>query len=1016
MGTERGGMRMFSTEHILECLDGMIYICDMDTYELLHMNEYLRESLHIQDEASYQGKPCYQVLQGRDRPCDFCNNHALSCGRFHTWYYRNDLLGRNFLIKDTKLPHSHRNLRLELAFPLRDGEAEEDGAAALYPQSDRIINECLQRVYAMPRADQAIEELLGYLGEVFGCDRVTLCRVRDKKWVDTAFGWCRTGTDCIRLQNEPVAHFSGFCPPLRKGKLLTLADVENIRGQAPAAYALLKSRRTAALVAAPVFSEGELLGVIALENPDWNKIHVLTPVLQVISYYVDSLLRRHILLQRLETMSYRDLLTGALNRNALSEYYHAPLPMTSVGVIFCDVSGLKQINDTQGHEAGDRLIMDCYELIRSTLETDRIYRIGGDEFVALCCDCTKAELEEQTAALKQRIAGGKHHIAVGSAWSDTAPLMVEPLLRMADKAMYQDKKEFYSTRDSFAGLAGQAGGRERQEPAAVRESAFQAYIGQFYFDPEALLESLTVNNTEQFFYFGDLRENVFYISDQMRDRFGFSDNLITNLPHQWEQRICLEEYKKRNSQTVELLFREKRRTYELLHPVEDVHGNRLWVHNTGVVRWNADQTAPLFLTGHITLAHKDYAVDPISGFQMEYQALLKLEELAGQSTAVIGFRLNHFAQLNAGQGTYQGNMLLYHISRRLRVELGETMSFYRLEGVHFLAIVAPEHLSRQAALLEQLQEIIRQEYHKIELFHHDPASFAVLNWDQTTETPQAFLETVRARIARARHIPQHNFFTPPQERHQMLDALRRDIRHGMENFRIVVQPAVFAETHRLAGGEALLRWEFQGRDVLPGSLLPLLEREHLMDRVDRWVVEQTVRVGARLRDCARSFILSFNVSQQSLHAPDFTQFLAQTLGRYGMERHSFYVELSECGPGMDPQLTCAFLQTMEKLGVRVTRKQFGSVHAAFRAAMAPDTHVLKVDVSLLEQLSTWEERTKYLHSLAYTCHQFDKGLCLTGLETAGQAGYMDASGCDYGQGYHFYRPLELAQLYRMLCL
>lgn len=128
-------------------------------------------------------------------------------------------------------------------------------------------------------------------------------------------------------------------------------------------------------------------------------------------------------------------------------------------------------------------------------------------------------------------------------------------------------------------------------------TAFQKYLKHYYFDAEVLLKSITINNTNQFFFFGDVQKNYFYISNHMRDRFGFESNLILNLPHHWEQRICDPEYKKINSLAVERLFGEKQESYELLHQVEDVHGNRVWVHNSGMLQWNADKTVPLFLAG-----------------------------------------------------------------------------------------------------------------------------------------------------------------------------------------------------------------------------------------------------------------------------------------------------------------------------------------------------------------------------------------------------------------------------------
>lgn len=79
-------------------------------------------------------------------------------------------------------------------------------------------------------------------------------------------------------------------------------------------------------------------------------IPLITSLLTVIGYFIAALLKRRDLVARLNEMSYHDQLTGALNRHALAEQY-GNLPMESVGVVYCDITGLKQVNDTMGHEA-----------------------------------------------------------------------------------------------------------------------------------------------------------------------------------------------------------------------------------------------------------------------------------------------------------------------------------------------------------------------------------------------------------------------------------------------------------------------------------------------------------------------------------------------------------------------------------------------------------------------------------------------------------------------------------------
>lgn len=898
---------------------------------------------------------------------------------------------------------------------------------AVCPEGDEVVGKCLQILYTNLEEATAMEQMMDYLGKLFSCSRITVFLVRNGKWTNTEFEWCAYGVAPLgdQVKSDRIEKLEWLQRAFATLEVSILPDVEVIKAFSPEAYAMLKSRQMTSAAFLPIVLGENYAGAFSMENPNLEKMLTVKYILEKLTPYIKALLKRCSLFRQLESMSFHDPLTGAYNRNALSELYRRPLPMESVGVIFCDVSGLKQVNDTQGHEAGDEMIIQSYRLIRKNIRAGRIYRMGGDEFLTLCFDAAKEDLEKDFNSLKQAVAKNKYHIAVGYAWSNEAPLMLEPLIAAADHEMYQDKQEYYSTRDYFDRMAKGAGQNHNTLPDVNNNTAFQKYLKHYYFDAEALLKAITINNTNQFFFFGDVQKNYFYISDHMRDRFGFDSNLILNLPHHWEQRICDPECKKINSHAVERLLSEEQESYELLHQVEDVHGNRVWVHNSGMLQWNADKTVPLFLAGRITLRDKNYSVDQISGFKKDYKALVQLEKMQAekQPTEVIGFCLNHFPKINRAKSTYQGNMLLYHIGNRLQTKLRGKMTFYRLDGVSFMAIIVPEFVEERFALIKEIRSIIEEEYKAIEIYDAPAANFTVLGYHKENATPQEFLEIVYQMIDTARNMPTMPYVDVSEKqqeeitkREQMVKILRQNVQNHMENFRIVIQPAVFAGTKDLAGGESLVRWSYQGKDVLPNELLPMLEKEGLLAQVDRWVMEQTIRAGARLKNCAKSFILTFNVSNQVLQSKGFTDFLKQTLQCYGMEKHNFYVELYAAHMLKFREDVSHLVAICKESGVRITQKQFGSLTSLFKIAMEPDVAVLKLDISLLNTLQTEEERSNYLKTIVFMCHQYQKSLCLTGVEDEKNNEIAISHGCDYIQGYYYYCPLELSDLYALLLL
>lgn len=142
-------------------------------------------------------------------------------------------------------------------------------------------------------------------------------------------------------------------------------------------------------------------------------------------------------------MSYNDQLTGLGNRYALNRFMSEVDESRSLGIVYCDVTGLKKVNDTEGHEMGDRLLKNACESLRRVFPDYGLFRIGGDEFLAVSNGVTREQLSERAGLLKEDMKQHDVNMAVGEVWTDKAPRNPDALLTEAEKLMYQDKAEYY---------------------------------------------------------------------------------------------------------------------------------------------------------------------------------------------------------------------------------------------------------------------------------------------------------------------------------------------------------------------------------------------------------------------------------------------------------------------------------------------------------------------------------------------------------------------------------------------
>ena len=150
----------------------------------------------------------------------------------------------------------------------------------------------------------------------------------------------------------------------------------------------------------------------------------------------------------LQRMSYEDTLTGLFNRNKFNELMADPLawPGEHRGVACFDLNGLKEINDWQGHSAGDGLLRRAAEHIRKAFG-EKVYRTGGDEFVVILLDVSREEFARKTEQLRRQMRENSVDASIGEVWQASTENL-EDLLRRADENMYREKKRYYSQADA----------------------------------------------------------------------------------------------------------------------------------------------------------------------------------------------------------------------------------------------------------------------------------------------------------------------------------------------------------------------------------------------------------------------------------------------------------------------------------------------------------------------------------------------------------------------------------------
>lgn len=225
-------------------------------------------------------------------------------------------------------------------------------------------------------------------------------------------------------------------------------DMEAIKEKNETWFNSLIGAKVKSLVLFPLKAGFELLGYIWATNFDTEKTIHIKETLELTTYFLASEISSYQMFDKFKLLSTVDLLTGVLNRNEMNNRV-MQLSLDdregreNIGIVFADLNGLKQMNDKEGHSAGDKLIKDAAKILKTVFRKKEIYRAGGDEFMVLLRGTSMAELEDYTRQIKELAAETDTvSFAVGICLNEDSQKIYDAM-KQADVNMYEDKKKFY---------------------------------------------------------------------------------------------------------------------------------------------------------------------------------------------------------------------------------------------------------------------------------------------------------------------------------------------------------------------------------------------------------------------------------------------------------------------------------------------------------------------------------------------------------------------------------------------
>ena len=234
-------------------------------------------------------------------------------------------------------------------------------------------------------------------------------------------------------------------------------------------------------------------------------------------------------------------------------------------------------------------------------------------------------------------------------------------------------------------------------------------------------------------------------------------------------------------------------------------------------------------------------------------------------------------------------------------------------------------------------------------------------------------------------------------------SLEAELRQGIGRGELVLhyQPKVCTATRRLAGAEALVRWQHPTRGLVPpAAFIEIAEETGLIVPIGEWVLrEACTQVMRWLESGLRPVPVAVNLSSAQFHLEDLLGQMMSVLNETTMDTRYLGIEVTESMIMRDASEAHDILRRLKELGVQVAIDDFGTGYSTLSALKELPLHTLKIDQVFIKDLAESPEDLAITRAIIAMAHGLGMTVVAEGVESEEQLAILRQEGCDEVQGF-----------------
>lgn len=520
----------------------------------------------------------------------------------------------------------------------------------------------------------------------------------------------------------------------------------------------------------------------------------------------------------------------------------------------------------------------------------------------------------------------------------------------------------------------------------------------------------------------DIIDQKIYISEKDQKNFHLTLSANTVSMSEWQSLIHEEDLENAKS-SLKNYIKHGNGLYENLFRVRTKYGYYKWVESKGTSIHN-DKGEIIGITGtHTDLTDKIKLDKKL--YEMAYYDHLtgipnvhKMKDIYSSFNQKKGYILLY---LDIDNFSYVNNTMGYEIGNSCIKALGKLLIDYypndivvKASADEFIILINEANLktSLDSHLKRLLSDISNYKFYKNKLLHLT-ASIGVTHLENSNDFFDCLKQANTALYcSKESGKNQYQIYNSSMDKYayNYLDIVGQ-IRYGIEKkeFEMYYQPIIDSKTLKIAGFEALIRWQHPFRGyVSPGEFIPIAEKSGQILEVEKWILNNVFsQIANWQNENNNSFFFSINLSAKGIIKKEFIDYILDLVFKYKLDPKKIELEITETAVIENIDKTLKVLNKLNELGFIISLDDFGTGYSSLNYLKTLPINKVKLDRSFIKTLKLEGKDKCIVTTIIELSHNMNLNVVAEGVENKEQSNLLKELNCDYLQGYYHGRPMDV---------